>query len=424
MASPQSVLPCPWLAFRDTPCRLPATRTKRAPRCLPDHSGVATRSEPRQRSSERCERVARPVVVRPLAMLPPRASGQVSWSHGHQWVERNVHRRVPCRCSRLVSGGHLGPAVHRRSGEQSDPQVLPRPSRPPPKRRAARPAGGAPAKPSTAEAASSETRRRARIPSSPSAEAAGKQGSRAIRSTRVLAASSGRKSGPPRPLGCRRSPPRAAAGRSQLRCGASLSDASRAAEATRDSLDDALHHRPRAPSAIAQTLVKRETRHWDRRIRATPSLHCTTGAGPVHRRVGRSLTTVTRTVPRRLRAQRAHRSTWSSSLKARLRLGRPSARSHADCHQGLGVLPPPCPATLSRHLDPQAGSRRPGAPRGPHDVRFTGGPPMGFGTLRRLRKRAATCAGLTTPGCAAPSGFLSLLTPCSARNLSGLVSCR
>jgi hypothetical protein len=54
----------------------------------------------------------------------------------------------------------------------------------------------------------------------------------------------------------------------------------------------------------------------------------------------------------------------------------------------------------------------------------SGGPSMGFGTLRRLQKRAATCAGLTGPGCATPSGFLNLLTRCSARNLSDLVSCR
>jgi hypothetical protein len=163
--------------------------------------------EPRQRSSRRCERVARPVVVRPLAMSPPRASGPVRRTHGDQ------------QASGCASAGVL---------QVQSPRIgsSPRPSPPPPKRRAARPAGGA------------------RVPSDPSAEAAGRQGSRAIRSTRVLAASSGRKSGPPRPLGCRRSPPRAAAGRSQLRCGASLSDASRAAEATRDSLDDALHHPP------------------------------------------------------------------------------------------------------------------------------------------------------------------------------------
>jgi hypothetical protein len=36
-------------------------------------------------------------------------------------------------------------------------------------------------------------------------------------------------------------------------------------------------------------------------------------------------------------------------------------------------------------------------------------PSMGFGTLRRLQKRAATHTGLASPGCAAPSGFLNLL---------------
>jgi hypothetical protein len=53
-----------------------------------------------------------------------------------------------------------------------------------------------------------------------------------------------------------------------------------------------------------------------------------------------------------------------------------------------------------------------------------GGPSVGFGALRRSQKRAATCTGLTSPGCAAPSGFLNLLTRCSTRNPSGLVSCR
>jgi hypothetical protein len=40
--------------------------------------------------------------------------------------------------------------------------------------------------------------------------------------------------------------------------------------------------------------------------------------------------------------------------------------------------------------------------------------PMGFLPLRRLQDGAATCAGVTSPGCATPSGFLSLLTSCSA----------
>ena len=47
-------------------------------------------------------------------------------------------------------------------------------------------------------------------------------------------------------------------------------------------------------------------------------------------------------------------------------------------------------------------------------------PPMGFGTLRRLQPVAATYTRLTSPGCAAPSGFLSLATLCSATDLSTL----
>jgi hypothetical protein len=51
-----------------------------------------------------------------------------------------------------------------------------------------------------------------------------------------------------------------------------------------------------------------------------------------------------------------------------------------------------------------------GCHHGPQRVRATGGPPVGFGTLRRLQKQAATYARFTSPGCAAPSGFLTLLT--------------
>jgi hypothetical protein len=56
----------------------------------------------------------------------------------------------------------------------------------------------------------------------------------------------------------------------------------------------------------------------------------------------------------------------------------------------------------------------------PHNHR---GPSMGFVTLRRLRQRVATNTGFTSPGCAAPSGFLSLLTLPSTRRPSRLVSC-
>jgi hypothetical protein len=45
----------------------------------------------------------------------------------------------------------------------------------------------------------------------------------------------------------------------------------------------------------------------------------------------------------------------------------------------------------------------------------TNGPSMGFVALRRMRRREATHTGFTSPGCAAPSGFLNLLTRCSAR---------
>jgi hypothetical protein len=48
----------------------------------------------------------------------------------------------------------------------------------------------------------------------------------------------------------------------------------------------------------------------------------------------------------------------------------------------------------------------------------------GFAALQRMRQRAATYTEATNSGCAAPSGFLNLLTRSSARNPSGLVSCR
>jgi hypothetical protein len=46
-----------------------------------------------------------------------------------------------------------------------------------------------------------------------------------------------------------------------------------------------------------------------------------------------------------------------------------------------------------------------------------------FLALRRLKNRAATNTGVASPGYAASPGFLSLLTLCSARNRSRLVSC-
>lgn len=63
------------------------------------------------------------------------------------------------------------------------------------------------------------------------------------------------------------------------------------------------------------------------------------------------------------------------------------------------------------------------------------GPLMRFRTLQRVKPRAATAtrhlgfpwylrlAGITSPDSATPSGFLSLLTSCSARSPSSLVSC-
>jgi hypothetical protein len=45
---------------------------------------------------------------------------------------------------------------------------------------------------------------------------------------------------------------------------------------------------------------------------------------------------------------------------------------------------------------------------------------MEFLTFQRLQIREATYTGITLPGCAAPSGFLSLSTPSSARTLSAL----
>ena len=45
---------------------------------------------------------------------------------------------------------------------------------------------------------------------------------------------------------------------------------------------------------------------------------------------------------------------------------------------------------------------------------------MEFPTFQRLQIREATYTGITFPGCAASSGFLSLSTPSSARILSAL----
>ena len=46
--------------------------------------------------------------------------------------------------------------------------------------------------------------------------------------------------------------------------------------------------------------------------------------------------------------------------------------------------------------------------------------PWGLLPLRRISAQEATCAGLTWPDCAAPTGFLNLLTPYSAYAFSAL----
>jgi hypothetical protein len=52
------------------------------------------------------------------------------------------------------------------------------------------------------------------------------------------------------------------------------------------------------------------------------------------------------------------------------------------------------------------------------------GPPVEFVALRRLQKQAATCTGFASPGYAASSDFLGLLTLHSACNLASSVSRR
>ena len=50
--------------------------------------------------------------------------------------------------------------------------------------------------------------------------------------------------------------------------------------------------------------------------------------------------------------------------------------------------------------------------------------PWGLGPFGAFKTRTATCTGLASPGCAASSGFLNLLTPYSVLAPSGLVSCQ
>jgi hypothetical protein len=44
----------------------------------------------------------------------------------------------------------------------------------------------------------------------------------------------------------------------------------------------------------------------------------------------------------------------------------------------------------------------------------------GFSPLQRMKQREATCTGFASPGCAAPSGFLSLLALSSSRSRAAL----
>lgn len=186
MASPQSVLPCPWLAFRDTPRRLPATRTN-GPNVPTGHPDVATRKSPASFSSQ-CDRVARPMVVpTPCDVATARLSDDEA---DLGWDQRRITCTGGCVAGAVgpIPGDPPGPAFHHRSGERQDPQAIPwSPLTRPPKW--------------TAEA-----------------------GASAIRTTRILAASPGRESGPQHPRGCRRSSPRATPGRSQQPCSTSPSD--------------------------------------------------------------------------------------------------------------------------------------------------------------------------------------------------------
>jgi hypothetical protein len=226
-----------------------------------------------------------------------------------------VRRRVSCRCSRPVSGAHPGQALHRRSGEQRDPQVVraSRATRPP-----KRPGGKG----------HERYGRRASLQPPP----AGSPVRRAL-----SAVVDPRLARPPAEASCvagrlsrtRPEPPKRPVTASMTHC----------------TIVPERRRRLRRPLSSVKPDIGTGASARHRRCTAQP------GAGPVRRRVGRSLTTVTRTLPRRLRAQRAHRSTWSSSLKARLRLGSPSARSHADCHQGLGGVATAVPG------DPLAASR-------------------------------------------------------------------
>jgi len=61
-------------------------------------------------------------------------------------------------------------------------------------------------------------------------------------------------------------------------------------------------------------------------------------------------------------------------------------------------------------------TRRPLSRAVPGGVRLS----RGFSPLQRMRQREATYAGFASPGCAAPSGFLSLVTRSSSRSRAAL----
>jgi hypothetical protein len=387
MASPQSVLPCPWLAFRDTPRCLPATRTNG-----PD---VATwplgchhpnRAPEARLSTMRSRRATdgRPDPVRCChrAAFGPR-------SEPGQDQRRAGMCSGGCIAGAVgpIPGNLPGPAFRHRSGERQDPQAI------------------------------------AVGPSWP-AHRSGRQrqGPRAVRTTRILAASSGR--GPVRgDARCRRSSPRAATSRSQQRCRASPSDMPpETPKRSRRRPDDALHQtperrwRPRGSLSGVRPDLGPVASAQHRRCVALASSDRIPGSDRSPSRV---------TDPRWVaRAQHAHRSTWSSSLKARVHLGVRRPGAVRTSIRGSAVLPPPRPATLSRRVEPQYRVPSARGPPRPYEVRFPGGPPMGFRCPTTLAEAGSDLHRAYQPGCAAPPGFLSLLTLCSARNLSGLVSCR
>jgi len=100
-----------------------------------------------------------------------------------------------------------------------------------------------------------------------------------------------------------------------------------------------------------------------------------------------------------------------------LRLPAPGGRQRRWIHWRL----PSCPCLTFRDYRGHGPTYAPP----PRTVKVWWTPlPWGLFALRRLRRGEATNTGFTSPGCAAPSGFLNLLTLCSAPHRSSLVSCR